>query len=108
MEADIFFMAKSKKRLRSNIKNTQQRIVVVSYSYDDVLEFWLAPIGFRNKEVVAIVEGDTLEELHEKVVEEVNGNPLFKGSTVSYGIDNLNTSEVKQTEIALFFADKNL
>lgn len=101
-------MAKSKKRLRSNIKNTQQRIVVVSYSYDETFEFWLAPIGFRNKEVVSIVEGDSLEELHERVVEELNSNPIFKGSTVSYGIDNLNTSEVKRTEIALFFAEKNI
>ena len=106
--ADKRIMAKSKKRLRQNFKTQQRKVVLATYSYDPQLETWLSFIGFRGQLVTLLCEGETLEELHENSLKEIQETPEFKGAVIIFIPDTVNSEPDKQVQVSTFFALKNL
>jgi len=93
---------KSKKRNRSQVRKFFEQNPTVTYTFDTVLDAWVAVV-INNNNIVDTVDGESLKETYENVMESVEVLGLATG--LQHLLDRDNLSEEQQVEASVFFAD---
>lgn len=95
-------MPKSRKRVRSQVRNNSTQKATITYTYDEEMEAWFAVIISHGK-LLSTIDGETLGELLEEVESLIS---LLNLKNADHLVDRLRTPADKQREAVEFLQSK--